>query len=299
MNWSIVIFKNESNASKFFLVGGIGNQLFIFFAGIAHSLSVRRNVEFVLPDSNKPSNLLSQLNVNAYKFKTLDLYSKSIVKKGLELYPKLGRIFGIPVYLSDDIGFDQNILVNSRNREFHGYFQSFLYLDLIPEDVKLNILQLRKESNWFLEMKRNILIEKPNVIHVRRGDYNNLKLSHGVIAADYYLDAIHLTEKLNPGKPYWVFSDEISKVMFDFKHLFPKGTRWIRPPNESSALESLFLMSYGSSNVIANSTYSWWSAYLNSSSTITIAPSDWFRGMEDPIKLIPDNWIKVKNSWIN
>jgi hypothetical protein len=57
-------------------------------------------------------------------------------------------------------------------------------------------------------------------------------------------------------------------------------------------------MQFGSANVISNSTFSWWPAFLSQTSVATVCPSDWFLNMEQPLELIPNNWIKIDSDWL-
>lgn len=283
----------SSRTSKFYLVGGLGNQLFGLCAGIAHSIILRKEVGFIVESPKVLSNSILSLNTNNYKF----FEDKYGVSKWFFKLQMFNHVFRNEIYSSKQVGFDESILIENNYKVFRGYYQSYIYYQLISDSIKSRIFSLDKFSEWFLEMKRELFLTKPNIIHIRRGDYVNLKALHGLIGLKYYLQSMEIVESINPGKPFWIFSDDIDMAFKQYGKFFPKNSKWIYPPSQSNAVESLLLMSYGSTNIIANSTFSWWAATLNSNSKITVAPDKWFRGMADPEKLIPNHWLKVPSSW--
>ena len=71
---------------------------------------------------------------------------------------------------------------------------------------------------------------------------------------------------------------------------------YIDPPSEANDFESLLLMGASDILIISNSTFSWWSAFLNKT-PIVYCPDKWFKNMNDPIHLIPANWNKIPSAW--
>mgnify|MGYP003342821508 FL=1 len=96
----------------------------------------------------------------------------------------------------------------------------------------------------------------------------------------------------------WVFSDEINLVRKEIPFKENKyRVKWFGNL-ELTDYETLELMRYGSGYIIANSTFSWWAAYLayNKSAPV-IAPNKWFQQGEDPNELCPPDWIKIESFW--
>jgi hypothetical protein len=92
------------------------------------------------------------------------------------------------------------------------------------------------------------------------------------------------------------FSDDLEKA----KAILSKIDRdftYVAPPIDSHPMESLFLMSKSSSLVMANSSFSWWAGKFGDSNRQIIAPSKWFRGLQDPSELIPNYWNRIESSW--
>lgn len=160
-----------------------------------------------------------------------------------------------------------------------GYWQSEKYFKDIRR-VLLKDFTLKKETNNFLKLKK--LITKTNSIgiHVRRGDYVKRAVTgkyHGILNAGYYHKAIGIIRKEVKNPRFFVFSDD--PAISDFSGL--------------TSPEELILMSLCEHNIIANSSFSWWGAWLNKNPRkIVIAPRRWFRAKTDS-EIVPQPWIKL------
>lgn len=156
----------------------------------------------------------------------------------------------------------------------HGYFQSEKYFKQYEEDI-------RREFSF-----KNEIDYDPNAvsIHVRKGDYCNLSKIHPPCEMDYYEAAM---DKL-PSNNYIVFSDDIEWCKQRFV-----GNKFTFSEHRS-AEEDMFLMSKCRGNIIANSSFSWWAAWLSDNRDV-IAPKKWF-GSEapyDPKDLVPERWTQI------
>jgi hypothetical protein len=132
-------------------------------------------------------------------------------------------------------------------------------------------------------------VEMPLIVHCRFGDYL-LENDFGIPSREYYQAAI--TSLLNKKiyKSIWVFSDDLTRAQekIDSKNLLP--IRWISTVDNSD-VSTFQAMRLGRGYVIANSTFSWWAAYLSLNPIAdVVAPNPWFMGMEDPVNLIPPTW---------
>jgi hypothetical protein len=178
-----------------------------------------------------------------------------------------------------------------------GYWQSEKYFINADETI-------RKDFNFKLPMGANNVnlmkeINEVNAIslHVRRGDYaNNVQTTatHGLCSIEYYHAAIlHMANQIDAPN-FFIFSDDIAWVKenlkIDFPHTFV---------NHNFGLESyndMRLMSLCKHNIIANSTFSWWGAWLNSNKKkIVIAPKRWFANetIINTQDLIPYDWVRL------
>ena len=174
-----------------------------------------------------------------------------------------------------------------------GLFQSYKWAEdkkITDQIQSIRILNEGPDLRKYIELASS---ERPIVVHIRLGDYKNLN-KFGTLSETYYREAIPLVRAKVQVNSIWVFSDEVNEAqrIFNFNE-FALPIRWIQEVDNSPA-STLELMRYGTGYVIANSTFSWWAAFLSYSTSACIAaPKKWFREMQDPNSLIPPNWIRV------
>jgi hypothetical protein len=172
--------------------------------------------------------------------------------------------------------------------DIQGYFQSWKFFKEI--DI-INIFKLKSEYEKYID-KYNY--KNTVSIHVRRGDYLNNTHVYPILSYDYYIRSLDLIKKSGVINPtIFIFSDDIEwcKNKFDFPNQ-------IFIQEEQDIIE-LFIMSRCKNNIISNSTFSWWAAYLNQNiDKIVICPDVWFNNTSEIINfnyndLIPEEWIKI------
>jgi hypothetical protein len=147
-------------------------------------------------------------------------------------------------------------------------------------------------------MQEQAASEKPIIVHVRRGDYfKPANQDFGLLSHDYYMNGILLLRKVSglEDSEVWVFSDSVEQVKEEFGPS-GKSLRFIDSDPQSSAAESLVLMSSGGGVVTSNSTFSYWSGLLSEHQNV-IAPTKWFQSRPDPLDLIPPNWTTQESDW--
>lgn len=179
-----------------------------------------------------------------------------------------------------------------------GYWQSPRYFTQVRDGLLREFVLKDPLSPYSQDMVRQIS-EQPSVsIHVRRGDYvadpGTAKV-HGICDLDYYRRAVGLMSRLEPEARFYIFSDDIAFVReaFDF---CPSPV--IVDGNQDAGHEDMILMSACTHNIIANSSFSWWGAWLGEApGKIVIAPRKWFA--EERLHstytfdLYPDGWITL------
>ncbi len=288
---------SHSKQIKVSLVGGLGNQLFCFFAG--YFVSARTGIPLTL-DVSDILNKKSAHNVSIESFK---LPGKFVYKKesGVGyLYRRLAkrvkRFLGINFqhsYFSDVVGYDPNLEFITHGLKLNGYFQTYRYYQ--PFSDLFRYMELREPSSRYLQVKNQITANPSTVIHVRRGDYVNLSEKFGLLGKEYYRESFNKVSNLNPHQNVYVFSDDVNIAKELLIDIVPSNTWW--EDGKLNSAECLSLMTLADSIVIANSTFSWWGAMLGGEK-IVIAPTKWFRNQEDPTDLYPPNWLTVTSSWI-
>ncbi len=139
-------------------------------------------------------------------------------------------------------------------------------------------------------------------LHVRRGDYVSnpqyMGFLGGVCNMDYYQHALSLLESSEEELTIFVFSDDIGWVAENFAFLEDKAVVYIGHNKGLDSYMDMYLMSQCKHNIIANSTFSWWGAWLNQNPDKKVfAPEMWFlnNSYYDQNHIVPDHWIKVDN----
>jgi hypothetical protein len=292
------------------LVGGLGNQLFGYFAGAYYAEIFNKRL---IVDLTQVSLGLTNHGSELTSFKLSKSYElirskpRGFARLIKRIFDKLSskfkfikyfryKLFG--VYQSKEVGFDSFLEKQSEISRIQGYYQTWKYVDNLQElgaDISLEIIN---PSNWFLELQREINEGKPIVIHVRRGDYKTPDSPIGLLSKVYYKNAINLVNSRYQDKNFWIFSDDIDDSQRLMSEFVPKNTRWITPPIGSDPAESLTLMSLSKVLIIANSSFSWWAAKTGAAKELVIAPNPWFRKLENPSCLIPDSWTQIKSDWM-
>lgn len=163
------------------------------------------------------------------------------------------------------------------NVDLSGYFQTEKYFIEIKQEI---IKDFSFKHNFKKPLKNY------NVLHIRRTDYINQSYFHPLCSLDYYKQAIEI---IGNELPIVVVSDDIEWCKNNIKADFYS--------ENSTNIEDLYIMSQAENNIIANSSFSWWGAWLNQNpKKIIVAPENWFgEGYSHYIMkdLIPNDWIKI------
>lgn len=180
---------------------------------------------------------------------------------------------------------------------FKGFYQSEKYFEEVKEDVrKLFTFDLKKANVKSLQVMQQILYEDNSVsLHVRRGDYLNLKHwdSIGCVCQlPYYRNALLKIKSMVSEPVFYVFSDDIEWVK---QNLDLDNAIYVDWNNGRDSWQDMMLMSCCRNHIICNITFSWWGAWLNPhDDKIVIAPEQWSKNIESNT-VVPQSWIKVPN----
>ena len=176
-----------------------------------------------------------------------------------------------------------------------GYWQSGKYFQLhasvICDDFKFALPLTDKN----VELAKQISEVQAVSLHVRRGDYiNNIKTNaaHGVCPIEYYRAAIQYISNSVKHPYFFIFSDDIAWVKDNLKMEMP--CQYIDHNQGASSFNDMHLMSLCQHHIIANSSFSWWAAWLNPNpGKIVIAPKRWFTNSRNTSDLTPARWITL------
>ena len=276
------------------LMGGLGNQIFQIFATISYAI--------------KSGNQFKFLNVT-----TLGGGSSTIRYTFWDTFFTNLRPFLIheipPVHVIPEKSFSFNELpideMMNRNILIYGYFQSYKYFqenyNTICRIVGIEKLRERLLSKINLELDS---FENTISLHFRIGDYKKIQECHPLATYNYYEQSLnHIKTASNVEKKYTVLFfcedvdiDDVNESVAKLRAVFPDYT-FKRGEKKLKDWEQLILMSCCHHNIIANSSFSWWGAYLNpNQDKIVCYPSLWFGATlnHNTSDLCPPEWIKIE-----
>jgi len=257
-----------------YLSGGLGNQMFQISTAYSLAMDNKDNAYFNFNESHTPNQ-----GYSASKYKNT-IYKEFIHSDNIKIdneFTQKGQGYEIIPY--------------TPNLHLIGFFQSEKFFINNKEDIINKLSQgLYSEKDKVKEVTNFIEKLRPNKIvniHVRRGDYYKWPNIHTHCTLNYYNKALSfIKNKIGDFTP--IFSS-------DDKYWCEKNfTGLISPFNDE--IKDMILMSKCDHNIIANSSFSWWGAYLNKNKNkIVIGPEKWFgpEGPQDQEDIIPKNWIKI------
>lgn len=287
--------------------GGLGNQMFqfAFACALADKFNVNAAFDFSYFEKVKQN---KDVTSRTFELDVFNLECPEASKEDLQKvkYPdfesKLKRYlaktfpdkYGINYIREKHNYIFEKKLLNSPNYFcYEGYFQNEKYFKHLRSELlkKFSLIIPLNEEN------QNVLneINKTNSvsIHIRRGDYVTLDYVnkiHGVCSLDYYKKAIEYIAKQVENPHFFLFSDDIKWVTENLKIEYPYT---IVDFNQVKGCLDLELMKHCKHNIIANSSFSWWGAWLNENpDKIVIAPKNWAL-KKSKGSIIPGNWIKM------
>jgi hypothetical protein len=193
-------------------------------------------------------------------------------------------------------GFYPEFFSQPDNTYLHGMFQSEKFFAPVAGEIRDCFRFRTPPPPAAADLAERIRSGPSAAVHFRRGDYVRDAAYARLIGTpdlDYYRRAIQLIRQRSPAATLYIFSDDIDAVAGEFT---PAGAHhFVRPDPAWSDAESLRLMSLCDHCVIANSTFSWWAAWLNPSvDKLVIAPDPWFSsGDKDGRDIVPSDWTRL------
>ena len=287
------------------IIGGLGNQMFQYSAGRA--LSLERKCELKLDISEFDSyELHNGYELGIFNCKSTIATPEEIVtltgfqsKFAGQIRRRLGAVKRSHI-VESDFFFSPTFHQIQSPAYLEGYWQSYKYFQPYQQDIlrelEFNAPLTDKNEQWAEKIEKSTSVS----IHVRRGDYlTNPKFSkiHGFVGLEYYKASIAKMLTNFSGVRFFVFSDEINWVQAHLE--LPSGTFFISHNTGINSYEDMRLMSKCRHNIIANSSFSWWGAYLNRNlDKVVVCPGNWLaKGSTVPDydkfieSLFPSEWV--------
>lgn len=268
------------------LIGGLGNQMFQYATAKALALEKKQNLF---------------LNAQAFEKYTLHKYGLHHFSIKQTNYQKLRRlklklfslVFSKNTFNEKDFNYNPELAKITGNLIFlDGYFQCEKYFIKHEKQIRADFeitSPLKQKTKDTINLMKSV---DSVSIHIRRGDYL-LHEMHNTDKEKYYIQAMQIIESKITHPVYFLFSDDMEWVKANFKtnHI----AHYIDFNNADTNYEDIKLMSSCKHNIIANSSFSWWGAWLNSNpNKIVIAPQKWFNDeVLNYQDVVPKSWIKL------
>lgn len=290
------------------IIGGLGNQMFQYAA--ARAVAYRNNTNLKLDISS-----FKDYDLRTYRLGCFAIIEDFAGDKDIKIFkPHIKQMISytdnsirkefLPWHFQKIIkqrgfSYDSDILKVRRNAYLDGYWQSEKYFadieDIIREEFTFKYEPAKKNQTLLLEINRTNSVS----LHIRRCDYiTNIKTfqTHGALNLEYYNQSLKLIGEKIENPAVFVFSDDIQWAKKNLKSEFPLCFVDYNGANDD--YEDLRLMSRCKHHIIANSSFSWWGAWLSpNQNKIVIAPRKWFSDeqmkVRQKIEIIPDGWVQI------
>ncbi|MCW1908059.1 MAG: alpha-1,2-fucosyltransferase [Candidatus Saccharibacteria bacterium] len=290
------------------LMGGLGNQMFQYAAGLslAHKHKTKLRIDRSWFD-------LHRENVDAPRDYELDCFTlpqdfispdqyiemteQTSLKRRVFLATKAAAKPKLRLYTEPHYHFDSGFWRQKDNVIISGFWQSEQYFGTAAPNIQKAFSFAKAPSGKNKQLAQQIAALGANSVslHVRRSDYANIKTTketHGLMGLDYYREAIKLIEKKIQNPTFFVISDDPEWCK---KHIKIKKHETIYIDHNKDGWKDMQLMSLCQNHIIANSSFSWWGAWLDQSQKkIVIGPKRWFADTTINVSdVLPKGWKKL------
>lgn len=294
------------------LIGGLGNQLFQYAVGRA--VATRTNSPLLLDASGFANYELRRYELDGFNVCAQLASDAQLARVGVtagdapslldrikcRLFPRSASKLSLqePILRESSFTYDARIEQAQAPIYLDGYWQSERYFSAIRTQL---LQELTLKSDWGPgneAMFGRIQAEGARAVslHVRRGDYvTNAHTAsyHGVCSLDYYRAAVAYIAERVAVPHFFIFSDDHDWVRENLQTGFP--TTFVAVNSADNGIYDIMLMKSCRHHIIANSSFSWWGAWLNPlTEKLVIAPQQWFKEADkDTCDLIPSGWVRL------
>lgn len=288
------------------LQGGLGNQLFQY--ATARAQSHQHQTSLLLDQSwfsrSYDDVTPRELQISALNTKGALISLDSPHKKPNRIRRVLQKLWPINPFIYSEqtqYSFDPSLIkapsFKTQTLYLMGYWQSFRYFDSIKKILQSEISPKAPLDAHYQNYLKKIQASNSVMVHVRRGDYVHLANAakiHGFIGLDYYTKGMSILLNNNPETHFFIFSDDLAWVKANLPHQ-DKATFIKTLETSDAVIQELELMTHCQNHLIANSSLSWWAAWLakNSNNTV-ICPSRWTNDISvNWDDLLPAHWQRI------
>lgn len=296
------------------LMGGLGNQIFQYAFGQAIEAKIHKKITYdCLWFKEKPSRRLGifDLGISVKSKRSNSIYlALNKIAIYCSAHSKFIRRYNLPKkieYLNtiknnffyqivNEKDFSKTEIKKRKNYFFVGYWQNPSYFENVREIILKNINFPKLQNANDLNLQNQIHYTESVAIHVRRGDYVENKNNNeffGTCSIEYYKKAIDFILSKIPNAKFFIFTDDPDYAKLNFNFL---SETILVSDNQRSEIDELNLMHLCKHFIIANSTFSWWGAWLSRNlNKIVITPKQWYKNSEanEKCKIIPKDWMKI------
>lgn len=288
------------------IVGGLGNQMFQYAAARALSLNLKVKLgldvnEFAKYSMHQGFELGRVFGLNTLCLSDVELHKLF----GWRVNPTAQRLAARWPYfpmvdkrivIEPHLDFWPGMVDVPSHAYLRGYWQSERYFqmheDTIRSEFQFKKPLLGEALHWSERMKAVSSVS----VHIRRGDYvsNQFNMAyHGACSLDYYQRAVTSIEAQVDQPEYFVFSDDLDWARQNFK--LDHQVHFVDGNKGDTSFLDMQLMSICRHHIIANSSFSWWAAWLNNrKDKLVIAPARWYVKKPTPVGLIPNRWMEIQ-----
>ena len=280
------------------LIGGLGNQMFQYATG--RSLSIVNDSELKLDVSGYKSYTLHNgfeldlFNIRAGVATDDEVSSLVNVRSRLfRFISKKLRLKNKSHFFEKSFSYDPNFFNIKHSVYIDGYWQSYKYFESIDSQLRAELTPKNALSGFNLDVSQQIAKVNAVSLHIRRGDYVSNQATnkvHGFLGIGYYEKAIQIISNKVSEPYFFVFSDDIAWARENLQ--LTNKVRFIEHNRCQNSYEDMRLMSLCKHHIIANSSFSWWGAWLGQNpNKIVLYPVKWFATNDRDIStLCPPEW---------
>lgn len=271
--------------------GGLGNQMF------QYALSLRLKHDGYAPvryDTEYYSYCDPHYGFELERIFGVKCKGPGMVARRIFKSKKLTRLLVKYLYDYNDTVYEMPVEGLLRPVKYYdGYWQNENYFkkveSLVRKSFVFNELSVAPQNR---EMAQRMAGESSVSLHVRRGDYLSCDILCDVCGVEYFRRAIeYMRSILGEQVRFYLFSDDLEWVA---KNLDVPNATYVEHNRGLDSWQDMYLMSSCKHHIIANSSFSWWGAWLNPSpEKIVVAPDKWFNHKEYT-EIIPDSWVKIE-----